>query len=249
MFLWFFVIAFVVFVGMRMLLAKQRLSVKRFFIFYALAMVGVSLIYFGASGRLHWLFVLAGSALPFTGNLLKWGLGIWRTAAMLKGLRGMMGQVRQNQNPQDQTGEARKNTGQTSEVNTAFLKMVLDHDTGQMTGEVVSGSFTGSVLANLSLAELRALHGEVQADTDSTNILEAYLDREHADWRDEQTNQTQQSLTETEALEILGLEQGATDEDIKLAHRRMIQKIHPDRGGSTFLASQVNDAKDFLLKG
>jgi len=245
MLLWFLVIAVVVFIGMRVLLAKQRLSIKRFFFFYVLAMLGVALIYFGASGRLHWLFVLAGSALPFAANLLRWGVRIFRTAAILKGLRGLMGQA---QSGQPQREQQRKNTGQTSEVNTTYIRMVLDHDTGEMTGEVVNGRFVGSALSDLSLSDLKMLHEETSADTDSNNLLEAYLEREHPEWRDEGTNETPQSLTEQQALEILGLEPGASEEEIKQAHRRIIQKLHPDRGGSTFLASQVNEAKDFLLR-
>ncbi len=55
-------------------------------------------------------------------------------------------------------------------------------------------------------------------------------------------------MTEEEALRILGLAPGATADDIKAAHRRIIEQIHPDRGGSDYLAAKVNIAKDFLLK-
>ena len=126
--------------------------------------------------------------------------------------------------------------------------MVLDHDTGIIFGEVVRGRFSGSGLSDLSLPELKALYAEISDDVDSINVLEAYLDREHSQWRTQQTHETQYSLTAQEALDILGLKQDASEADIKLAHRRIIQKLHPDRGGSTFLASQVNDAKDLLLK-
>lgn len=245
-----FVLAVVMFVFMRLLLAKQRLSLRNFFIFYVLATLGVAMIYLGGTGRLHWLFVIGGSALPFTGTLMRWGLRFWRTAALLKGLRSLMGQAGQTQGRGTATGK-KKSTGQTSEVNTDYIRMVLDHDTGLMFGEAVKGRFAGSQLSDLSLTELKALYSEISNDVDSTNVLEAYLDREHSQWRDEETNgthETQYSLTEQEALDILGLEQGASENDIKLAHRRIIQKLHPDRGGSTFLASQVNDAKDLLLK-
>ena len=56
------------------------------------------------------------------------------------------------------------------------------------------------------------------------------------------------SMTEEQAYNILGLENTATQEDIIDAHRRLMQKIHPDRGGTDFLASQINQAKDLLLK-
>ncbi|HJO86863.1 MAG TPA: hypothetical protein QF359_07875 [Rhodospirillales bacterium] len=45
----------------------------------------------------------------------------------------------------------------------------------------------------------------------------------------------------------MGLEPGASEDKIKEAHHRLLSKIHPDHGGSTFLATQINQAKDFLL--
>jgi len=57
----------------------------------------------------------------------------------------------------------------------------------------------------------------------------------------------QASLTEREALEILGLQRGASREEIIASHRRLIQKLHPDRGGNDYLASRINRAKQQLL--
>jgi len=238
-----FVIAVMIFVALRLLLAKRSLSLRNFFILYVSAMVGVAFVYLGVTGKLHWLFVLAGSVLPFIGTLMRWGLRFWRTASFLKGLRGLMGQ-----SGQAQRARATKSSGQTSEVNTDYIRMVLDHDTGEMFGEIVSGRFAGSELSELSISELKQFYTLVSDDVDSVNVLEAYLDREHPEWRSGESRDTGDALSEQAALEILGLEPGATEADIKLAHRRIIQKLHPDRGGSTFLASQVNEAKDLLLK-
>jgi MFS family permease len=58
---------------------------------------------------------------------------------------------------------------------------------------------------------------------------------------------TEGDMSRTLALEILGLDEGATREDIIEAHRRLIQKLHPDRGGNDYLASQINLAKSVLL--
>ena len=62
----------------------------------------------------------------------------------------------------------------------------------------------------------------------------------------QQANGKHRMSTE-QAREVLGLKPGCTKEDIILAHRRMMQKVHPDRGGSDYLASQINTAKDVLL--
>ena len=244
-----FIFAVMIFVVMRLLLAKRRLSLRNFFILYALAMIGVAMMYLGVTGKLHWLFVLVGSALPFVSTLMRWGLRFWRTTALLKGLRGLMGSLGGQVGGQS-GGQSRatKGTGQTSEVNTDYIRMVLDHDTGEMYGEIVASRFAGSKLSELSITELKELYTLISNDTDSVNVLAAYLDREHPEWRSSESGDTQGALSEQEAFEILGLEPGASAADIKLAHRRIIQKLHPDRGGSTFLASQVNEAKDLLLK-
>ncbi len=156
----------------------------------------------------------------------------------------------------------RPSPGQASEARTRYLNMTLDHDTGEMSGEVIDGAFAGQKLADLGLDEHLALYRECRAgDEQSARVLEAYLDRIHgAEWRDragvgagdggggERGGFHSGTMTHREAREILGLKRGAGPDEIKAAHRRLMATAHPDRGGSTYLASKINQAKDVLLK-
>mgnify|MGYP001225043683 CR=1 FL=1 len=142
--------------------------------------------------------------------------------------------------------------GQSSEIETKFLNMYLDHQSGEMNGEVRQGSFSGQTLRSLSLDNLLALLVECREDEQSVQVLTAYLERYHGDeWRERAGSAPGSTgngeMTTEQAYEILGLEPGATEEEIKEAHHRLLSKIHPDHGGSTFLATQINQAKDFLL--
>ena len=145
--------------------------------------------------------------------------------------------------------------GQQSSVNTAYLAMTLDHDSGDIDGKILAGAHTGAKLSDLSLEQLLELLEECRAqDPKSAALLEAYLDRYHeGEWRTEgetgqTTNPGSQPMSEDDALSILGLEPGATAKDVQTAHRRLMQKLHPDRGGSPYFASLVNKARDFLLE-
>jgi hypothetical protein len=151
--------------------------------------------------------------------------------------------------------------GQTSTVATAFLRMMLDHDTGSMEGTILRGRFAGMRLDELAPADLLALLRECRAeDEEGARLLEAYLDRVHAEWRDELAGEragtgrssagarsTSGDMSVEEAYAILGLSSGADAEAIKEAHRRLMVKLHPDHGGSDYLATKINRARDVLL--
>lgn len=206
--------------------------------------VGVALIALSATGRLNWVFALFGALLPFLRRLLS-------LMAYLPIFQRVFRQFRSAQPTPEQP------TGQQSTVETRFVRMTLDHDTGEMNGSVLEGRFTGADLKALSLEQLIALLAEcTRDDEESAALLRAYLDRVHGDeWQEWEQAQSgndaagfSSEMTRREAYEILGLDEGATDEQITEAHRRLMQKVHPDHGGSTFLAAKINQAKDLLLE-
>ena len=152
-------------------------------------------------------------------------------------------------------------TGQTSPnqsaVTTRFLVMTLDHVSGVMTGTVREGRFAGRSLQDLTRPELLELWRECQPDLQSAAVLEAYLDR-HADagWREQadtewkdRTHATENDrMDRAEAYRVLGLQSGAGNDEIQAAYRRLIQRVHPDQGGSSYLAARINQARDVLLR-
>lgn len=146
-------------------------------------------------------------------------------------------------------GGSAPQTGAANSVETAFLSMTLHHDSGRMTGSVKAGQFAGRDLATLTLSDLLGLLQECQAaDADSVALLEAWLDRAHPDWRAEPAAEPRSgAMTRAEALEILGLVEGADEDAIRAAHRRLMRSAHPDQGGSAWLAARINAARDFLL--
>jgi hypothetical protein len=143
--------------------------------------------------------------------------------------------------------------GRSSTVATRYFRMSLDHDTGSISGEVTEGRFSGRSLADLSLEDLLALRRECADDAQSVSVLEAYLDKLHPDWRGGASDSSQEpagaggAMTLDEARAILGVGPGASEDEIRDAHRSLMQKLHPDRGGSTYLAAQINRARDLLL--
>ncbi len=152
--------------------------------------------------------------------------------------------------------------GQTSDVTTAYLQMSLDHDSGDMTGAVTAGHYAGQDLGSMGLVDLLDLLQSCADDEDSVRVLESYLDRVHGpEWRGGEASGDGgedgprrsksawgNAMTRGEAWEILGLESGAGPDDIKEAHRQLMAKVHPDHGGSTYLAAKLNQAKDLLLE-
>lgn len=149
-------------------------------------------------------------------------------------------------------GRQTPSAGRTSTVESDILRMTLDHDSGDLQGEVLKGRYQGWRLQDMDRAQLEELLAYCQAeDADSVQLLDSYLQRRFAG---ESFNSGQQQATSgdgamdrREALAVLGLEEGASNEDIVAAHRKLMQKLHPDRGGNDYLAAKINQAKDLLL--
>ena len=200
-------------------------------------------------------FLAAFSALASTGLLFtgRFGLAMITIGATFMALRAMS---------RAGAGAARlggQQPGQrTSEVTTDTLRMELDHRTGELDGEVLSGRFGGRALASLGLSDLLELLAECQReDPRAVALLETYLDRRAPDWRSHVAGDAgggkadaaaaPGAMDEATAWSILGLAPGASADEIKAAHRRLMTKLHPDHGGSGYLAAQLNQAKDYLL--
>jgi len=149
-----------------------------------------------------------------------------------------------------------KTPGKRSSVRTAALEMELDHDTGVLDGLVLAGRHEQRKLGSMTLRELREVMEDLRDDPESRQLLETYLDGRFPIWREHTKPNDGDgkgvapgsgAMTKQEAYKVLGLEAGATPADIRKAHRRLMQRLHPDLGGTSFLAARINEAKDVLL--
>lgn len=215
------------------------------------------------SGRLNPIFAALAAAIPVGIRLLNLLNMLPMLQRLLRslGLGGLAASI-----PGGLGGAASGGDGQGrhSSIRTRYLEMSLDHDSGAMDGEVLEGPFQGQRLSTLALEQLlRMLELYQDSDEQSAAVLTAFLEREHPHWREQASassagweegdgqgqgaSSAARSMTRDDALAVLGLEPGAEPEQIRAAHRRLMQKLHPDRGGSDYLAAQINAAKALLL--
>ncbi len=186
------------------------------------------------TGRMHWI----GAAL--TGLLV----GIRQLLPTLVRLFPVLASSRL-------FGRQAPRQGQTSTVETEILRMQLDHDSGDLQGEVLKGRFEGWRLQEMDRGQLEELLAYCHAeDADSVQLLDSYLQRRFAGeppfGQQQPPPDDSGSMTRKEALAVLGLAEGASPEEIVAAHRKLMQKLHPDRGGNDYLAAKINQAKDLL---
>ncbi|RJT36147.1 molecular chaperone DnaJ [Mesorhizobium waimense] len=189
------------------------------------------------------LLALAGAAVLVAG---RGGIG----GMMLVGAAAWYGSMRMGRRTSKPAAAKR------STVRTAALEMELDHHTGGLEGLVLAGRHEGKMLGAMGLAELQQLYRELPGDPESRQLLETYLDSRFPVWRKNAEPDGGEGLgvapgagamTKEEAYKILGLEAGAAAADVRKAHRRLMQRLHPDIGGTSFLAARINEAKDVLL--
>jgi hypothetical protein len=197
------------------------------------------LVLLAASGRLSPLLALLGLAAPLLGRLLR----LLQVLPLVQRLLALLPRVR---------GAGGPTLGGGSRVRTRFLDMAIDPATGTLSGRVLEGRFRGRDLADLGLGQLLEMHAECASDPQSLAALEAYLERAHGPaWRQAWGSgpAAEGPMTREDAYAILGLTPGADERAVVEAHRRLMQRLHPDRGGSPWLAVKINQAKRLLLGG
>ena len=151
-----------------------------------------------------------------------------------------------------------RSRGKTTRIDTKYLTMELNHDSGVLEGKVLAGSYRDRRLSELTLEQLLEVRERCLVDnSDGVALIEAYLDQFHSAWRSKDagaqssektaSQRASTAMTREEAYRVLGLAPGASNTDIREAHHRLMIKLHPDHGGSDYLAAKINLARDILL--
>ena len=207
-----------------------------------LALGAVVLLFLAGTGHLNWLLALLAALLAAAIRLLP----LLHFAPLLQRLWRQI-------HPQGTArGDARRST-----VDARYVRMWLEHGSGEIDGEVLAGPFAGKRLSALGLADLLNIYHHCRAnDPDSAALLQSYLERVYGEeWKTTASAEAgresppgRASMTPEEAYAVLALAPGASKDQVIAAHRRLILRFHPDRGGSDYLAAKINQAKDLLLK-
>ena len=141
------------------------------------------------------------------------------------------------------------NYAQPRTLKASIIEVEIDFSTGQVSGKVIGGASAGKPLDSLSEKELDELLSYCRSkDKKSTYLLQMYLARRFQNTGDQKSSAGQTgAMSIDEAAEILGVSPEADKEEINQAHKRLIGRVHPDKGGSDYLASLLNNARDLLL--
>ncbi len=225
---------------------KEVLRVLKWAAFGVLVLAFLLLL---VTGRMGWALAAGAALLPWGARLMRLLMFGHMARRAFSGLGG---------NPfrgmgSDGGGGGR---GGASTVSSRYVEMTLDHANGRMDGRVLDGPLAGRQLSALSEAEALDLWRQARDDADSQRLLEAWLDRVYPEWRDGggdsepgegRKASSSGTMTRDEALDVLGLDGGASADDIRAAYRRLMARAHPDQGGSTWMAAKLNEARAVLL--
>ncbi len=184
-----------------------------------------------ATGKMHWVGAGLAALVPLCKTLFAFSFRAWPLLQFFRRFKT-----------------------EPSQFRTQNLHIEINFANQSMDGTVLAGDFADRRLSELNSDELNTLKEWLSGqDRESNILLSAYMLRagiagQHDDTsygNSQQYYSTQ--LSEKEALEILGLETGVSHDEIVKAHKRLVQRLHPDRGGSDYLAAKINAAKDTLL--
>lgn len=210
-----------------------------------LVLIGLGLVFLAMalSGRAPALFAILGAAMT---QVVRFGPLLMRFAPSLKRFFGA-GAV----------GAGAYGSANASKVSTTTILMTLDHTSGKINGTILQGQFAQRELDSLDAAELKALYQYcAENDTEAVRLLQTYIQRQRAsEWDDQDGAESQGTsgstggaMTHEEAKQILGLEEPISKETVTAAHRSLMGQFHPDKGGSDYLATKINSARELLIK-
>lgn len=209
-------------------------KLRKQIVIYALI---AALVLLAVSGKLNWLLTGIGIAMGFLWFLIQKSLFIFHSVPFAGPMLFRF---------------IFRNTKNKASFASAWIKIFVHRASGAVDGEVLQGDYRGRRLSSLQRSDLNKLLETLRShDHKGFLLLQSYLLMRFRQTAQQQTyNESQTpsgSMDRQEALRILGLPQDADEQAIKAAHQQLMQKLHPDRGGSTYLSAKVNAARDFLL--
>lgn len=202
---------------------KRRPFLIKYLVYALIAILIAAVV----TGRLHWIGAVVAAAL----GLLKIGASsVVRFMPVLQFLR-------------------KNNIFGDPVFRTPYIELKVFLKTGEFNGKVLQGEFANRDLSSLSDDEFEKLESQLK-DTDrrAYYLLQAVRQRSQNKTEDFRKDSGLSSPSIEEARLILGLPDSFTAKDVNLAYKRLMQKLHPDRGGNDYLASRINLARDILLK-
>jgi hypothetical protein len=260
-------IGIAVFVGVGFLIRwiseAEPKDVRKIGVFVIVILIGLLAAWLLLTGKIAAMVAAIAAGLPFLARLMRFGF-LWPL------FRRIFAASQKRAQP-GSFGTRTSAPGASSEIRTELLHMLLDLESGQMQGRVLAGTYAGADLDGLGLDDLQLLYVECCSATDQSQaVLEAYFERrpDCAGWQswrygNENADGAQQGegdekgksrsssasdMTVDEARKILGVGQNATRDAINQAYKKQIKAVHPDHGGSDYLASKINAARSLLLR-